>query len=69
MPHLSNIISLPLLPFVYNRIVKELFDRNVDTVRSVDEKDNTPLHLACTSGSLKVVEFIIDSQVADINAR
>ena len=66
---ISNIIPLPLLPVIYHRIVKELFKWNDDTVKSVDAKDNTPLHLACTSGSLEVVKFIIENRAADLNVR
>jgi hypothetical protein len=57
---------LPLLSF---SVVKELFNRNVDTVNSKDANSNTPLHLACKAGSCKVAEFIIESQVADVEAR
>lgn len=64
-----NLYSLSLFSLSLTSIVKELFSRNVDTVKSKDGKGNTPLHLACTKGSYEVAEFIIECQVADIEAR
>ena len=51
------------------RVVKELLNKSVETAIDVDEDGNTPLHLACLSGSLKVARLLITSKVAEVEAR
>ena len=61
MHHLDG-ASLP-------RVVKELLNKDVETAIDVDEDGNTPLHLACISGSYKVAKVIIENKAADVEAR
>ena len=65
VPFLSSSHSL-YIP--YSRIVEELLLLQGDVI-TVDNDGNSPLHLACMSGSLKVVELLIRLSAADINTR
>ena len=49
--------------------MKELLNKDVETAIDVDEDGNTPLHLACISGSYKVAKVIIENKAADVEAR
>ena len=49
--------------------MKELLNKDVETAIDVDEDGNTPLHLACISGTAKVAKVLIDNKVADVEAR
>lgn len=51
------------------RVVKALLNKNIETVIDVDEDGNTPLHLACLTGSLKVAKVLIDNNAALVEAR
>ena len=72
---LSLSLSLPLFRSLFSpsfflaRVVKELLNKEVETAIDVDEDGNTPLHLACISGSYKVAKVIIENKAADVEAR
>lgn len=51
------------------RVVKELLNKDVETVNDVDEDGNTPLHLACLMGFVKVAKIFIDNNVTLVEAR
>ena len=67
-PFLSLFLSL-FSPSFLARVVKELLNKDVETAIDVDEDGNTPLHLACISGSYKVAKVIIENKAADVEAR
>ena len=49
--------------------MKELLNRSIETAIDVDEDGNTPLHLACISGSIKVAKLLISNKLAEVEAR
>ena len=51
------------------RVVKELLSNDVETVIDVDEDGNTPLHLACLTGFVKVAKILIDNNATLVEAR
>ena len=57
------------LSYTLTSIVLELLNKDIETAIDVDEDGNTPLHLACTSGSLKVVKALLNKKAADVDAR
>ena len=65
---LSLSLSLSPPPSLLS-IVKELLNEDVETAIDVDEDGNTPLHLACISGSFKVAKVLIENKAADVEAR
>ena len=66
---LSHSLSLFSPSLFLTRVVKELLNKDVETAIDVDEDGNTPLHLACISGSYKVAKVIIENKAADVEAR
>lgn len=42
----------------YNK-VKQLISQNKDCVNMIDSKKQTPLHIACNSKSLQIVQLLL----------